>query len=243
MPEDKAFYDNSELLSGYLAHRARPDNPNDTLERPLFLELAGDLTNLDILDLGCGNAAFGKEALLQGARSYTGIEVSQSMVDLARQMLADTSGQVRHESIETWRAQTEQVDLVSSRLALHYVENLESVFQEIYEVLCPGGRVIISVEHPVITSNFESLAEGRRTTWLVNNYFKPGARVHQWLGNQVTKYHHTLEEYFNLVADAGLELKHVRESRPKKSYFLSEEEYERRLRIPLFLLIAACKPR
>ena len=62
MSEDRAFYDNPEVRSLYFAHRDRPDNPNDTLERPIFLELAGDLAGLDILDLGCGDAAFGREA-------------------------------------------------------------------------------------------------------------------------------------------------------------------------------------
>jgi SAM-dependent methyltransferase len=166
------FYDNPEVRANYLAHRTQPDNPNDALERPLFLELAGNLNNLDIVDLGCGDAAFGKEALLQGARSYTGIEVSQAMANLARQTLASASGQIHHEKIETWRAQTEQADLVSSRLALNYVENLKPVFQEMYQALRPGGRVIVSVEPPIITSNFASLTEGRRTTWLVDNYFK-----------------------------------------------------------------------
>jgi SAM-dependent methyltransferase len=242
MPEDKAFYDNPDVRANYLAHRSRTDNPNDALERPLFLELAGDLSNLDIVDLGCGNAAFGKEALLQGARSYEGIEVSKAMVDIARQTLANTSGKVRHKSIETWRAQGEQVDLVSSRLALNYVENLKPVFQEMYEALRPGGRAIASVEHPVITSNFASLAEGRRTTWLVDNYFKSGARVHKWLGHEIAKYHHTLEEWFTLIKSAGFEIECVRESCPQKDNFYSEEEYERRLRIPLFLFIVARKP-
>jgi SAM-dependent methyltransferase len=165
------------------------------------------------------------------------------MVDIACQTLANTSGKLHHESIETWRAKGEQADLVSSRLALHYVENLKRVFQEIYKALRPGGRVVVSVEHPVITSNFANLAEGRRTTWLVDNYFKSGARVHTWLGHEVTKYHHALEEYFDFVTDAGFELERVRESRPQKDNFLSEEEYERRLRIPLFLFIAARKPK
>ena len=101
MSEDEAFYDQPDVLTNYLAHRARPDNPNDALERPGFLELAGDLSHLDIVDLGCGDAAFGKQAFWQGARSYTGIEISQAMVDLASQSLANTPGKVRHVSIET----------------------------------------------------------------------------------------------------------------------------------------------
>ncbi|MBW4512766.1 MAG: methyltransferase domain-containing protein [Scytonematopsis contorta HA4267-MV1] len=243
MPEDKEFYDIPEVLENYLAHRRRPDNPNNALERPLFLELAGDLSNLDIIDLGCGDASFGKEALLQGASSYEGVEVSEAMFDVARKTLVGTSGKVHHESIEKWRAKDKQVDLVSSRLALNYVENLKPVFQEVYKSLRPGARMIVSVEHPVITSNFASLAEGRRTTWLVDNYFKPGARMHMWLGSEVTKYHHTLEEYFDLVYYAGFELERVRESCPKRDNFLSQKEYERRLRIPLFLFIAARKPK
>jgi SAM-dependent methyltransferase len=243
MSEDKEFYDIPEVLEYYLAHRGHPDNPNGSLERPVFLELAGNLTNLDIIDLGCGDACFGKDALLEGAGSYEGIEISKAMFNIAHQTLAGTSGKVRHESIETWQAKAEQVDLVSSRLALNYVENLKPVFQEIYKVLRPGGQLIISVEHPVITSNFASLAEGRRTTWLVDNYFKPGARKHMWLGSEITKYHHTLEEYFNLVKDNGFELMCVRESCPKRDNFLSETEYKRRLRIPLFLFLAARKPK
>lgn len=240
MAEDR-FYDNPAVRAKYLAHRAQPDNPNDTIERPIFLELAGDLNKLDIVDLGCGDAAFGQQAFRQGARSYTGIEVSQAMVELARQTLADTSGKVHHQSIETWRAETEQADLISSRLALNYVENLKPVFQEMYQALRPGGRVIISVEHPIITSNFASLAEGRRTTWLVDNYFKSGARVHLWLGQKITKYHHTLEDYFDLVRETGFELKRVRESRPQRDNFSRQEEYERRLRIPLFLFMVMRK--
>jgi len=241
MPEDKPFYDNPVIQARYLAHRARPDNPNDALERPIFLELVGNLSHLDIVDLGCGDAAFGQEALLQGARSYVGIEISEAMVALACQTLANTPGKVYHQSIETWQAREEETDLVCSRLALNYVQNLKTVFKESYKALRPGGRFIFSVEHPVITSNFDSLAMGRRTNWLVDNYFKPGPRKHLWLGSEVTKYHHTLEEYFNLVNASGFTLKRVRESCPQKENFLSEAKYERRMRIPLFLFISATK--
>ncbi|GAB4386218.1 MAG: class I SAM-dependent methyltransferase [Elainellaceae cyanobacterium] len=221
---------------------SQPDNPNDTLERPIFLDLAGNLNQLDIVDLGCGDASFGQEALLQGARSYIGIEASKAMVNLALAMLTNPSGKVRHEQIETWKAESKQADLISSRLALQYVENLEPVFQEAYQALRPGGRMIFSVEHPVITSNFASLAEGHWTTWLVDDYFKLGARVHQWLGHEVTKYHRTIEAYFDLITTAGFKLERIQESHPQPHNFSSQEEYERRLRIPLFLFISARKP-
>jgi len=45
------FYDNDEVHGTYLRHRQRPDNTNDAIERPIFLELAGDLIGLDIVDL------------------------------------------------------------------------------------------------------------------------------------------------------------------------------------------------
>lgn len=241
MSEHEEFYDNPEIGARYFAHRIQPDNPNNTLERPIFLDLAGSLNQLDIIDLGCGDASFGKEALLQGAHSYIGIESSQAMVDLALAMLTNTSGKVHHTRIENWKAQSGQADLVSSRLALHYVENLKPIFQEAYQALRPGGRIIFSVEHPVITSNFASLAEGRRTNWLVDDYFKPGARVHQWLGHEVTKYHRTLEEYFDLITTSGFKLECIRESHPQPQNFSSPKEYERRLRIPLFLFISARK--
>lgn len=241
MSNHEEFYDNPDIRAKYTARRTQSDNPNDTLERPIFLDLVGNLNQLDIIDLGCGDASFGKEALLQGARSYIGIEASRAMVALALVQLTNTSGKVHHERLETWKAQSEQADLVSSRLALQYVENLEPVFREAYQALHPGGRMIFSVEHPVITSNFASLAEGRRTTWLVDDYFKPGARVHQWLGHEVTKYHRTLEEYFDLITTAGFQLERIRESRPQAQNFSSQEEYERRLRIPLFLFISARK--
>ena len=74
MPYHEEFYDNPEIRAKYIAHRTQPDNPNDTLERPIFLELVDNFNQLDIIDLGCRDASFGKEALLQRARSYIGIE-------------------------------------------------------------------------------------------------------------------------------------------------------------------------
>ncbi len=89
------FYDDELVFATYIAaHETRIEGPNDTLEKPVFDELAGNLTNLRILDLGCGNAGFGLEALGQGCLSYLGIDGSTNMAAAAKQKLAGTQGKV-----------------------------------------------------------------------------------------------------------------------------------------------------
>ncbi len=55
------FYDEASVFDTYWAHRATPDAPNQTMERPAFLELLGDPRGQDVLDLGCGDGGFGLE--------------------------------------------------------------------------------------------------------------------------------------------------------------------------------------
>jgi 16S rRNA G966 N2-methylase RsmD len=115
------FYDDDTVFATYAAVRARPDNANETLEKPIFYELAGDLANLRILDLGCGDARFGQEALQRGCRSYLGLEGSGNMYALACAHLAGTSGSVLHTTIEEWTYPRQASDLVTSRLVLHFM--------------------------------------------------------------------------------------------------------------------------
>jgi hypothetical protein len=67
MPDNRAFYDRPGVLDTYLEHREWADNPNTTIERPTFYALAGDLSSLDIINLGCGYGDFGLEALKAGS--------------------------------------------------------------------------------------------------------------------------------------------------------------------------------
>lgn len=52
----------------------------------------------------------------------------------------------------------------------------------------------------------------------------------------------TVEDYFVFVQQAGFVVERLRESRPRRELFADEETYLRRMRIPLFLLLAAHKP-
>ena len=238
-----AFYDDDAIFDTYMARRSRADNPNDTLEKPVILELVGDLTRRRILDLGCGDGAFGREALSKGCRSYLGVEGSQNMVRAAEQTLTDTSGAVVHAAIEEWTYPVEAFDLVLSRLVFHYIEDVNSLFDVLFRSLAPGGQLVFSVEHPVITSSDSAWrGVGRRQDWVVDNYFNTGQRITSWMGGQVVKYHRTVENYFVALQRAGFVVDSLREAEPSRERFKDDETFQRRQRIPLFLIMAGHKP-
>ncbi|ACK72061.1 Methyltransferase type 11 [Gloeothece citriformis PCC 7424] len=236
------FYDDEAVFTNYTEHRQRLDTPNDTLEKPVMMDLIGIITDKRILDLGCGDAAIGREFLDRGAASYVGLEGSHKMAALALQTLAGTSGQVIRQEIETWTYPPAAFDLVIARLSLHYVADLKRVFSNVRQTLDRQGQFVFSVEHPVITSCDRGWKAGTlRQDWVVDDYFKTGLRVTNWLGAYVKKYHRTIEEYFYLLQEAGLRIKDLREARPQLQHFHDIQTYERRKRIPLFLILAANK--
>jgi predicted TPR repeat methyltransferase len=147
-----AFYDDGTVFNTYMTRRSRPDNPNDTLEKPIVIELVGELTNHRIPDLGCGDAAFGREALSKGCQTYLGIDGSHMMVEAAQQSLVGTIGQVVRTTVENWEYPAEAFDLVVSRLVFHYIQDVDAVFKRVHQTVVGGGRFVFSVEHPVITS-------------------------------------------------------------------------------------------
>lgn len=234
------FYDNNSNFENYMQRRKWQENANDTLEKPVIWQLLGDISDQRILDLGCGDAGFGAELLDKGCAEYAGIEGSRNMFEAASNALsAYTNGTVVHAMIEDYAYPLDSYDLVLSRLAIHYLQDIEYVFRCIHQALKPNGRFIFSVEHPVITSTLQP--SGTRTDWVVDHYFNEGYREQSWLGGTVHKYHRTIEDYFGAMQEAGFIVEQLRESKPVRENFASDETYERRLRIPLFLFLAGRK--
>ncbi|MCB0246822.1 MAG: methyltransferase domain-containing protein [Anaerolineae bacterium] len=236
------FYDDDAVFATYQGRRQRPDSPNDTMEKPVIVQLIGEVAGKHVLDLGCGDAAIGRDLLQRGAASYLGVEGSHKMAALARQTLAGTPGQVVMQTIEAWTAPVAAFDLTVSRLVFHYVADLTPVFAAVFRSLAGGGKFVFSVEHPVITSCNRGWPAGtRRQDWVVDDYFSTGERVTSWMGGTVKKYHRTVEDYFRLLRDAGFEVEALREACPQRNRFDDPQTYERRKRIPLFLVLAARK--
>jgi trans-aconitate methyltransferase len=235
-------YEEEEFFVNYMKRRARPESPNNVIERPILLELITDVNGKRVLDLGCGDAEIGADLLKQGAAGYLGLEGSKNMARVAAENLEGSAGQVLHSSMEEWNPQPVQYELVLSRFALHYISDLGSIFTKVMDSLVPGGRFVFSVQHPVLTSSAKSAEiSGRRTDWIVDDYFNQGERIEPWIGKKVIKYHRTVEGYFKLLLEAGFVIEDLREGTPRVENFSSTEEYERRTRIPVVLMFSCRK--
>ncbi len=237
-----SFYDDNDVFNTYMQRRQRAENPNDTIEKPIMMELVGTVQGKRILDLGCGDAVFGRESLANGCESYLGVEGSHNMVDVARETLSGTKGKVFQSTLEAWDYPTAAFDLVVSRLVLHYIDDIGMLFGNVHCSLVNNGQFIFSAEHPVITSSDKGWQAGtQRQDWVVDNYFDTGERITNWMGGDVRKYHRTLEDYFRVIQSAGFTVEHLREGRPQRENFITDETYQRRMRIPLFLIMSLRK--
>lgn len=252
MPEDQPgdalsyngpqFYDNEGVFETYFQRRQRTESPNDTLERPMIRQLLGDVHGHDFLDLGCGDADFGKELLAAGASSYIGVDGSHNMIKRAERTLQGTQGRAVRAEIQDWSYPEHCCSRVCARLVLHYLPELEPVLRQAHSALRKGGLIVFSVEHPVITSCDHAWKDsGPRQDWIVDNYFNTGRRSTEWMGANVIKYHRTVEDHFLALQASGFRVESVRESRPVRANFGDEETFLRRQRIPLFLFMAASK--
>ncbi|GAA3113091.1 methyltransferase [Streptosporangium carneum] len=239
-----AFYDTPHVIERYLDHRhSGVSSPNHVMEEPTFLEELGTVRDLRVLDLGCGDATLGRALLAAGCRSYLGIDGSAEMVRAAAVNLAGSSGRVEKMDIEEFAAPSGTFDLIVSRLALHYVDDLTPVLSACWRSLSPGGRLLITVVHPVITSHeaHQSTREAR-TDWVVDDYFHTGARRRDWLGSTVTWYHRTIEDYVTALTRAHFAITSLRECAPRHDRFDGDvAELARRRRVPLFLLLAGSR--
>lgn len=201
--------------------------------QPLFPDVQGK----DVLDLGCGYGWHCKYAAEHGARRVTGIDLSEKMIAEARKRNSHASVSYCVASLLDWDYQPAAYDVVVSNLVMHYMEDLDAVYQRIYETLRPGGVFLMNIEHPTFTAgvNQQFAKDG---VWPVTDYYYPGQRQTDFLGHSITKYHHTLTQILNGLIKAGFCLEAVEEAMPPEEW---REMMPEEMRRPMMLLVKAVR--
>lgn len=208
--------------------------------KPLFPNVRGKA----VLDLGCGYGWHCKYAASLGADSVLGIDASHKMIEVARERNAAPAIQYRICPLEEYDYPPERFDLVISNLALHYIADLDQVYQKVFRTLKPGGTFLFNIEHPVFTAGVNQSwvtdDDGRPLYWPVDRYYDPGERETVFLGQRVLKYHHTLTQILNGLLRVGFRLEAVEEVTPPEE-MMGLPGMEDELRRPMMLLVKASK--
>lgn len=129
------------------------DNESNLLnayyERPAMINLAGDVNSHRVLDAGCGSGPLSAALRAKGA-IVTGFDSSSAMVELARQRLGENAALLVADLIQPLPFADGAFDDVVASLVLHYLQDWTAPLAELRRVLQPGGRLILSVNHPII---------------------------------------------------------------------------------------------
>lgn len=120
-------------------------------QKEWHIPAAAGFTNakdLDVLEIGCGLGTDGAQFAQAGAR-YTGIDLTEAAVDLARQRfeLFNLPGDFRVADAEQLDFADNSFDLVYSHGVLHHTPDTAAAVREIHRVLRPGGRAMVMLYH------------------------------------------------------------------------------------------------
>jgi len=180
---------------------------NAYYERPAMLRLAGDVSGRRVLDAGCGSGPLSAMLRAKGA-VVTGVDASPAMVELARQRLGgDADLRVADLGGPLPFADAEFDDVVAS-LVLHYLEDWGGPLSELRRVLRPGGRLMVSVNHPCAYAIVYPEADYFAVTEYSEDYTFDGDVT--WL----TFWHRPLHAMTDAFAAAGFSITTVSEPPP-----------------------------
>lgn len=207
--------------------------------------LLPDLQGKRMLDLGCGYGWHCNYAIEHGASCVVGIDLSEKMIQKAREINADERIEYRVMAVEDFDYHSQRFDVVLSSLTFHYINCFDRICKDVNRCLNSGGEFIFSVEHPIFTAQgsqqWHRNAQGEIDHWPVDRYFEEGIRSADFLGEEVHKYHKTLTTYINGLVTNGFEILNLVEPQPQAQMLDKIEGMRDELRRPMMLIIAARK--
>ena len=177
---------------------------NEWYERPAMIGLAADVAGHRILDAGCGAGLLSAALAARGAH-VSGFDGSPAMIELARRSLGTGADLTVADLREPLPYPAASFDDVVCSLVLHYLEDWSGPLAEFHRILKPGGRLLLSVNHPFIYKVIDPSAD----------YFAPVQYSQELLFNGhpavLTQWHRPLHAMTDAFADAGFRIQTVSE--------------------------------
>ena len=240
------IYDNQTFFEGYKKIRENEVNANNLFEIPALFSMMPNLKDKIILDLGCGFGEHCKRFVESGAKKVIGIDISEKMLEIAKQENADSKITYINMPMENISQLNEKFDIVVSSLAFHYVQDFSGVVKNIYDMLNENGVFLFSQENPLCTcfsggNRWTKDENGNKLYINLSNYGIEGERESSWFVDNVKKYHRTFSTIINIVIETGFKIEKMIEPLPTEDLLKKFPEYKDLFHKPDFLLVKVRK--
>jgi SAM-dependent methyltransferase len=124
------------------------DDVRPIVQKPIIQDFIASQPSQNALDAGCGRGLYTR-ILLQCAQRVTALDYSSNHIEAMRRRLGHLSNLSLHiGSADNLPFANEQFDLVTHCEVLEHIHDDRKVLSELYRVLQPGGRLVISVPVP-----------------------------------------------------------------------------------------------
>ena len=146
-PADRAVANDYDSFAEAYEAETEANLINGYYARPAIVDLAGDVAGRRVLDAGCGSGPLFAGLRDRGA---IGFDSSTKMLELARRRLGTDADLHVADLGSPLPFPDGAFDDVIASLVLHYLEDWTAPLAELRRVLKRGGRLIMSVYHPIV---------------------------------------------------------------------------------------------
>ena len=244
--EDSSTRSWNAIGESWVSHADKNDYRNFFL-MPRMLEMLGDASGRQILDLGCGEGGYSRELKRRGA-NVTGVDGSETLIRIARERAAAEQLDVEFicanaNSLDTLA--DDSFELVVAGMSLMDVEDYPGAVREIRRVLSNGGSLLMSITHPCFM--------GRNAEWQrhpddrhellffkVDRYFDREVwedKITKEFPAPVLHRHRPLQDYLQALLREGFVLRSFSEAEPTADELKKSPRFRKLTRIPYFLFM------
>jgi ubiquinone/menaquinone biosynthesis C-methylase UbiE len=211
-----------------------------------LLDTFGDVRGLTICDLACGEGHLTRR-LAQEAYRVVGVDISESLINIARQKELPSNLQFVVDDAQLLTSQLEcSFDWVVCNLALMDIPDLEAVYSAVYRVLRQTGHFTFSITHPCFQAphaDVDADADGNFLARRVSRYSQEGfwrSKNLEGIRGKVGAFHRTLSTYLNTLMNIGFRVNRLAEptlpiGKYADPYVMSQVE------VPAILIVDAVK--
>ena len=141
----------NDLINHYNAWALQYDediNPTRDLDKKVTIESLSNIDFLEVLELGCGTGK-NSEWLVTRAHRLVGLDFSKNMLERAKNKIkSDKATFIRTDLNENWPVKDNSFDLAVINLTLEHIEDLDHIFDSLFNKLSEGGKCFVSELHP-----------------------------------------------------------------------------------------------